>query len=126
MLLCLCLARSRLSSVLSFRGAIIALKAYRPCHLSIDNLDVAWSIGRLLDRGCLIKALPLLKDGDLVALAQYMIQVRGQDTVRVTKVKGHATGADVEQGRVRLEDKLGNAEADTSGYRRHQPDAAAT
>ena len=29
----------------------------------------------------------------------------------MTKVKGHATDADVEQGRVRLEDKLGNAKA---------------
>ena len=41
-----------------------------------------------------------------------MIRARGLDTVRVTKVKGHATDADVDSGRVRLEDKLGNAEAD--------------
>ena len=43
--------------------------------------------------------LPLVKDGDLVALAQYMIRTRGRERVRVTKVKGHATDADVEQGR---------------------------
>ena len=51
-----------------------------------------------------------------------MIHARGLDTIRVTKVKGHATEADVEQGRVRLEDKLGNAEADTAADlgRRHQ------
>ena len=41
-----------------------------------------------------------------------MIHPRGRDTVRVTEVKGHATDCDDEQGRVRLEDKLGNAEAD--------------
>ena len=31
---------------------------------------------------------------------------RRQDTVRVTKVKGHATEADVQQGRVQEEDRL--------------------
>ena len=36
--------------------------------------------------------------------------------------RGHATDSDVEQGRVRLEDQLGNAEADTAADpgRRHQ------
>ena len=67
-------------------------------------------------------SLPLLKDGDLVTFAMYMIQAREQDTVRVTKVKGHATEADVEQGRVRLEDRLGNQKADAAADlgRRHQ------
>ena len=41
-----------------------------------------------------------------------MIPARGLDTVRVTKVEGHATDADVDSGRVGLEDKHGNAEAD--------------
>ena len=47
-----------------------------------------------------------------------------QDTVRVPKVKGHATEIDVQQGRVREEDRLGNTEADTAADlgRRHQPD----
>ena len=68
------------------------------------------------------KPLPLVKDGDSVALVQYMIRTRGPETVRVTKVKGQATGADVEQGLVRLEDQLGNAEADAAADfgRRHQ------
>ena len=68
------------------------------------------------------KPLPLVKDGDLVAIAQYMIQVQGQDTVRVTKVTWHATEMVVQQGRVREEDRLGNAEADTAADlgRRHQ------
>ena len=58
--------------------------------------------------------MPLVKDGDLVALAQYMIRTRGRQTVTLTKVTGHATDADVEQGRVRLVDKLGNAKAGTA------------
>ena len=71
-------------------SAIIAMQAYWPCHLGIDNLDVARSVGRLLDHDSLIKPLPLVKDGDLIALAQHMIRTWGRETVRVTKVEGHA------------------------------------
>ena len=67
-----------------FWGAIVALQAYWLCHLGIDNLNVARSIGRLLDHDCLGKPLPLIKDGDLIALARYMIRTRGRETVRVT------------------------------------------
>ena len=34
------------------------------------------------------------KDGDLIALTRYMISTRGRETVRVTKVKGHAEDVD--------------------------------
>ena len=76
----------------------------------------------LLDRDCLAEPLPLVKDGELVALAQHMIRARGRETFRVTNVEGHATDADVEQGCVRLEDQLGNAEAHTAADlgRRHK------
>ena len=69
-----------------------------------------------------LKPLPLVKDGDLIALAWYMIRTRGRETVRVTKVKGHAEDVDVQQGRVRLVDQQGNAEADAAAElgRRHQ------
>ena len=97
-----------------FWGAIVALQAYWPCHLAIDNLNVARSIGRLLDRDGLVHLLPLIKDGDLIALARYMIRTRGRETVRVTKVKGHAEDVGVQQGRVRLVDQRGNAEADAA------------
>ena len=90
-----------------FWCAIVALQAYWPCHWGIDNLNVARGIGRLLDYDCLSEPLPLVKDGDLIALARYMIRARGRETVRVTKVKGHAEDVDVQQGRVRLEDQLG-------------------
>ena len=42
---------------------------------------VLTTFGRLLDRGCFAEPLPLVKDGDLAAIAMYMIQARGQDTV---------------------------------------------
>ena len=95
-----------------FWGASLALQAYWLCHLGIDNLNVALSVGRLLDRGCLSKPFPLVKDGDLAVVALHMIWARELDTVQVAKVKGHATDADVDSGRVRLDDKHGNAEAD--------------
>ena len=90
--------------------------------MGIGNINVARSIGKLLDHGCLVKPLPLVKDGDLLFLVQCMIQAWGQDRVRVTKVEVHATEADLQQGRVRDEDRLGNAEADTAAdlSRRHQ------
>ena len=98
------------------------MQAYWPCHSGIDNLNVARTIGRLLDKDCLAKPLPLVKNGDLVALVQKMIRSRGRETVRITKVKGHAEDADVHPRRVRLEDQLGNAEADAAADsgRRHQ------
>ena len=58
----------------------------------------------------------------MVAFAQCMIRTRDLETVRVTIVKDRATDSDVQQGRVRLVDQLGNAEADTAADpgRRHQ------
>ena len=96
-----------------FLGAILAMQAYWPCHLGIDNLHVARSIGWLLDHDSLVNPLPLVEDGDLIALVQYMIRSRGRETVRVTKVKGHAEDVEHQQG---------NAEADTAADlgRRHQ------
>ena len=106
-----------------FWGAIVAMQAYLPCHLGIDNLHVARTVGRLLVHGCLVKPLLLVKYGDLVALVQYMIRTGGRETVRVTKVKGHADDADVQSGRVRLAE--GNVEADAAADlgRRHQSEA---
>ena len=68
------------------------------------------------------KPLPLVKDGDLVALVQNIIRTRGRHTVRVTKVKGHAKDDDVQHGHVRLIDQKGNVEADIAADlgRRHQ------
>ena len=74
------------------------------------------------DSGSLSKPSPLVKYGDLNAIPRHLILARGPDTVKVTKVKGHAIEADVDQGRVKLEDRPGNIEADTAADlgRRHQ------
>ena len=72
-----------------FWGAILALQANWPCHLGIDNLNVAWSIGRLLDHDSLVEPLPLVKDGDLIALAWYMIRTPGlRDCSGSLRLKG--------------------------------------
>ena len=65
-----------------------------------------------------------LRDGDLIAIVQHMILAQGPDTVKVTKVKDHASDADVELGRVRAEGRIGTSEADTGAdlERRHQPE----
>ena len=71
-----------------FWGAIVALQAYWPCHSGIDNLNVARSIGRLLDHDCLDKPLPLVKDGDLIALARNMIRTQAERRFRSLRSKG--------------------------------------
>ena len=48
----------------------------------------------------------LVNDGDLLLLIERMLQRRGLDTVRVSKVKGHADEDMVLHGRVREEDKF--------------------
>ena len=103
---CRFLVLSRRFSVLSFLGAILSLQPFG----LVDKLNVVRSIGRLSDHGALSKPLPLVKDGDLIAIVRHMTRVWGL----VTKVEGHATEADVDQGRVRVEDRLGSDEADTA------------
>ena len=105
-----------------FWGAVVATQAYWPRHSGTDNHHVARIVGCLLDKDRQVKPLLLVQEGDLIALVQYMIRTGGRETVRVTKVKGHAEDADVQSGRVRLADQLGNAETDTAADlgRRHQ------
>ena len=54
----------------------------------------------------------LVNDGDLLLLIERMLRLRGLDTVRITKVKGHADEVMVLDGRVREVDRLGNDAAD--------------
>ena len=86
-------------------------------RLGTDSLNVARTIGRLLDDGSLSTLLPLVKDGDPGSNCSAHAH-----TIRVTKVKRHAAEAAVDQGRVRLEERLGNIEADAAVdlERRHQ------
>ena len=73
----------------------------------MDNLNVVRHVGCLLD--CRPGSIPfeLLKDGDLLLLIDRMLRRRGPDTVRISKVKGHADEAMVLHGQVREVDRLG-------------------
>ena len=76
-------------------------------------------------RGLTRTGLTLVEDGDLLATIHSMLCLRGIDTVKVSKVKGHAPRAMVHNGDVRIEDLVGNNGADAAadlGSLRQQDD----
>ena len=81
-------------------------------HLDVDNLGVVRHVGRILDGKLSSRRFELLPDGDLLFLIERMLHIRGSDSVRISKVKGHADEAMVRAGTVRGLDKLGNNGAD--------------
>ena len=92
-------------------GFFLALQTSRAVHLGVDNLGVVRHVDRLLC-GCRgPKPFELVNDGDLLLLIERMLHLRGLDTVRISKVKGHADGM-VLRGQVRREDRLGNDAVD--------------
>ena len=93
-------------------GVILALQVSRGVHLGVDNLNVVRCVGRMLDNNLGSLPFQVLPDGDLLCLIHHMLVLRGLDTVRVTKVKGHASESMVADGRVRDLDRLGNRAAD--------------
>ena len=104
-------------------GVILALQAYSGIHIGIDNMNVLRGVAALLSHRVPRSPLPLMKDGDLLATIHSMLRLRGFDTVKVSKVKGHATRAMVASGDVRLDDLVGNngddAAADLGRLRQH-------
>ena len=72
------------------RRVILALQASCGAHLGVDNLNVVRHVGRLLDGGPGARPFEVLKDGDLLYLIDRMLQLRCLDTVKISKVKGHA------------------------------------
>ena len=93
-------------------GVIAALQASRPVHLGVDNANVVGHVGRVLAGRKPDRPLELLVDGDLVALVQKLVELRGPRTTAVSKVKGHADEGLVREGRVRELDRIGNDLAD--------------
>ena len=71
-------------------GVILALQSSGAVHLGVDTLSVVRHVGRLLDGRCGSVPFELVKDGDLLLLIERMLRFPGLDTVRITKVKGHA------------------------------------
>ena len=77
-------------------------------------MNVLRGVAALLHHGVPRSSLPLTKDGDLLTTIHSMLNLRGIDTVKVSKVKGHATRAILASGDVRLEDLVGNNGADNA------------
>ena len=93
-------------------GVVLALKTSPAVHLGVDNLGVVRHVDRLLD-GCRGPVpFELVNDGDLLLLIERILHLRGLDTVRISKVKGHADEGMVRNGQVREVDRLGNNAAD--------------
>ena len=97
-------------------GVILALQANDGVHLGVDNLGIVRHVGRILDGKLPSRPFDLLPDGDLLFLIERMLHVRGLDSVRISKVKGHADEAMVRAGTVRGLD--GADEAAEFGRRR--------
>ena len=69
---------------------VLALHADDGVHLGVDNLGVVRCVGRFLDGRTTSRPAELVKDGDLLLLIERMLCLRGLDTVRISKVMGHA------------------------------------
>ena len=92
-------------------GVILALQAFMPVHIGIDNKNVCGNVGRILS-GWSGAPFSLCSDGDLLNCIRDMVLYSSARSVRVSKVKGRATDAMVVEGKVRREDKEGNDAAD--------------
>ena len=93
-------------------GVILALQAADGVHFGVDNLGVVRHVGRQLDGNVGSRPPELVKDDDLTLLIGRVLRLRGLDTVRISKVKGHADQVTVREGGVRELDRLGNNAAD--------------
>ena len=89
-------------------------QAYSGIHIGIDNLNVLRGAAGLLSRKVPRSSLPIMKDGDLLSIIRSMLCLRGFETVKVSKVRGHATPAMVAGGDVRPEDLAGNNGAEAA------------
>ena len=93
-------------------GVILALQSSSAVHLGVHNLGVVRHVGRLLADCPGTTPFEPVNDGDLLFFTDRMLHLRGRDTVRITKVKGHADEGMVLDGRVRELDSFGNCAAD--------------
>ena len=110
-----------------FWGVVLALQATNAVHLGVDSLNVVGHVGRLLNGLSSVRSLEHVDDGDLIILIRKLLSIRGEGTVCISKVKGHADESLVRSGQVRALDRFGNSRADDAaelGRRRVWPDVA--
>ena len=78
----------------------------------MDNANVVGHVGRVLAGKKPSRPLEILVDGDLIAIVQKLLDIRGPGSTAISKVKGHADEGLVRGGMVREMDKIGNDMAD--------------
>ena len=83
-------------------GVILALQCFSAVHLGVDNLNVVRHVSRILEDRVPCRPFELTFDGDLLTIIVRMVQQRGVQSVKVSKVKGHADDDTVAIGRVRV------------------------
>ena len=76
---------------------ILALQAFMPLHLGVDNDNVCSNVGKILS-GWSGAPFSLCTDGDLLSCIYNMVLFRSAGSVKVSKVQGHATDAMVAEG----------------------------
>ena len=108
-------------------AGIVAASAEGPQHQGTDSQCYLDKLKKILNGECLTKKRPWLiqTNGDLWELLEKMIKAKGKKAFKATKVKGHATDKQVEQGKHKKEHKEGNDEADrlaTQGIAEHGDD----
>ena len=105
-------------------GVILALQCSSAIHLGVDNLNVVRHVSRILEGRIPCRPFELTFDGDLLTIIERMIHLKGVQSTKVSKVKGHADDDMVAVGRVRVEDRIGNDLADRAADfgRRRVPD----
>ena len=91
---------------------VLALQATNAVHLGVNNLNVVRHVGRLLDGLSGVRPLELVDDEDLLILVRKLLSVRGEGTVCISKVKGHADESLVRSDQVRALDRYGFIRAD--------------
>ena len=84
--------------------------------VGVDNKNVVDHVSHLLSAKWRGRPFPLVKDGDLLQYLADILHRRGRNTVRVCKVKGHATEGMVARQQVRREALVGNNLADLHRY----------
>ena len=104
------------STRLEIAGAIVTFAADGPIHLGTDSksfLTKALAIHHHIHNHTMPKRpWALQKDGDLWHLYYQHVKAKGTNSIAITKVKGHATQAMVDDGTVQPEHKVGNDMAD--------------
>jgi hypothetical protein len=94
----------------------LAISADGPIHLATDSqafMDKAESLIRLAHQGLGPKRpFELQTDGDIWSTFWETVHQKGPSSIKISKVKGHATDEEVREGKVKAEDKVGNDAAD--------------